>query len=245
MSERLVLYVVPASHPCIAVEAALRHKKLEYERRDIMFGLSNPLQLRRFGSRTVPGLTVGRQRVSGSRLIMRALEGLRPEPSIVPSDPEHRRLVDEADEWGDKVLQEQVRWIGLQAVRAEPDAFATFFEGYDVTPPPEWLMRRAGPSVVLSEMRVLGHLPDRVHGEYLPALPGQLDKIDALIADGTIGGEQPNVADFQIGASVRLLLNMADLRGGIDPRPCGALARRLFPAYPGAVPAGAFPSPLL
>jgi glutathione S-transferase len=245
MAEPLVLYVVPASHPCVAVEAALRHKGLAYQRRDIMFGLSNPVQLRRFGSRTVPGLTVGRQRVSGSRLIMRALEGLRPEPSIVPSDPDLRVRVDEADEWGDFVFQEQVRWIGLQAVRERPDAFATFFEGYDLKRPPAALVRRFGPALILSEMKTLGHTPERVRDEYLPALPGHLDRIDALIAEGVIGQPDPNVADFQIAASVRLLLNFADLREGIEGRPCGQLARRLVPDYPGAVPAGALPSPLL
>jgi len=244
MPEPLVLYVVPASHPCVAVEAVLRHKGLPYERRDIMFGLSNPLQLRRFGSRTVPGLTVGRQRVSGSRLIMRALEGLQPEPPIVPSDPALRGRVDEADEWGDLVLQEQVRWIGLQAVRARPDAFATFFEGYDLERPPAALVRRFGPALILAEMKALGHTPERVRGEYLPALPGHLDRIDALIADGVIGAADPNVADFQIAASVRLLLNFADLREGIEGRPCGELALRLVPDYPGAMPTGALPSPL-
>ena len=39
----------------------------------------------------------------------------------------------------------------------------------------------------------------------LAALPGQLDRIDAWIADGLLGGEQPNAADLQIGSTIRLL----------------------------------------
>ena len=42
-------------------------------------------------------------------------------------------------------------------------------------------------------------------------LPELLDRVDALIADGTIGGAEPNAADFQILASVRVLLEFEDL----------------------------------
>jgi len=38
---------------------------------------------------------------------------------------------------------------------------------------------------------------------------------------------------------VRLLLNFADLHPAIEGRPCGELARRIVPDYPGEVPAGA------
>ena len=39
----------------------------------------------------------------------------------------------------------------------------------------------------------------------LDALPGQLDRVDTWIADGLLGGEQPNAADLQIGSTIRLL----------------------------------------
>jgi len=32
----------------------------------------------------------------------------------------------------------------------------------------------------------------------LGRLRGLLDHVDALVAEGTIGGEQPNAADFQV-----------------------------------------------
>ena len=243
MADKLVLYVVPASHPCIAVEAALRIKGLEYEREDMMFGVSNGLQMKRFGSRTVPGLTVGREKVVGSRLIMRALEGLEPEPPLVPNDPALRAKVDEAEEWGERIFQEHARWISLTALARRPEAAASFLEGYDVPELPQWVVKRAGIGVGL-EGRLLGHTGDRVRDEYLPALPADFDKIDGLIADGVIGGEQPNVADLQIASSVRLFLNFADLAAAIEQRPCGQLARRLLPDYPGHVPEGTIDSPL-
>src|SRR5207244_9744941 len=76
----------------------------------------------------------------------------------------------------------------------------------------------------------------------LARLPEDLDRLDGLIADGTIGGDQPNALDLQFGSSVRLLQCLEDLREAIDARPCGELARRVFPSYPGSMPAGAVPA---
>ena len=42
-------------------------------------------------------------------------------------------------------------------------------------------------------------------------VPEVLDHVDELIADGVIGGEEPNAADFQIASSVRALLTVPDL----------------------------------
>jgi glutathione S-transferase len=69
------------------------------------------------------------------------------------------------------------------------------------------------------EARLLGHTSDRVRDEYLPALSAHLDHVDGLIADGVLGGERPNVADFQIASSVRLLMALDDLRPMIAARP--------------------------
>jgi len=70
----------------------------------------------------------------------------------------------------------------------------------------------------------------------LQALPGMLDHVDGLLADGVIGGVEPNVADFQISTSVRLMLNFDDLAPAIQGRPAAAHARRLVARYPGHVP---------
>ena len=72
-----------------------------------------------------------------------------------------------------------------------------------------------------------------------------LDRIDGWIADGVMGGEQPNAADLQIATSLRLLMAFADLRPLIEARPAGQLALRLFPDFPGDVPAGAIPAEFL
>ena len=91
---RLKLYVIPGSHPCETVEAALRLKGLDYERVDLMPGIAPFHQLLRFGRRTVPGLRVDSYKVVGSPLIMRTLDGLVPEPAMYPADPEARAAVE-------------------------------------------------------------------------------------------------------------------------------------------------------
>ena len=77
----------------------------------------------------------------------------------------------------------------------------------------------------------------------LAALPGHLDHIDAWIADGVIGGQQPNAADLQIAATLRMLSTLGDVRPMMEGRPSLALALRLFPSYAGHMPAGALPRP--
>jgi glutathione S-transferase len=68
-------------------------------------------------------------------------------------------------------------------------------------------------------------------------LPALLDQVDGLIAAGTIGGSEPNAADFQILASVGVLRAFADLVREVRGRPCEAAAGRLYPKWP-AIPSG-------
>src|SRR3954469_11053855 len=114
------LYVIPGSHPCATVEAALDIKGLEYARIDLLPGIAPLHQLVRFGRRTVPGLMVDGYRVSGSRLILRTLDGLKPDPPLYPGDPGQAAAVDEAERWGDTELQHATRLIIAYALSKNP-----------------------------------------------------------------------------------------------------------------------------
>ena len=57
------------------------------------------------------------------------------------------------------------------------------------------------------------------------APPDLLDRVDELIAQGTIGGAQRNAADFQILTTVRLLMTIEDL-APLDRAPPGRPPRR-------------------
>jgi glutathione S-transferase len=71
--------------------------------------------------------------------------------------------------------------------------------------------------------------------EDVALLVERLDQIDAWIAQGVLGGEQLNAADFQIAVNVSGLALFEDLRPFIEGRPAAALARRVAPDYAGRV----------
>ena len=75
----------------------------------------------------------------------------------------------------------------------------------------------------------------------LAALPGQLERIDAWIDQGLLGGEQPNAADLQIGSTIRLLNTIADLRPLLAGHRAAALSD-YFPPMVGEVGPGVLPS---
>jgi len=76
----------------------------------------------------------------------------------------------------------------------------------------------------------------------LQALPDKLDHVDALVSDGVLGGDEPNAADLQIGATMEVLDCVGDLRPLLQGRPGNEFWRRWFPGRPGEIPAGAFPA---
>jgi glutathione S-transferase len=70
----------------------------------------------------------------------------------------------------------------------------------------------------------------------LGSLPGWLKRIDDWIGEGILGGDPPNAADLQIGASLRLAMTLDDLHPVIAGRPAGELAVRAIPDFPGHAP---------
>ena len=113
------LYALPASHPCAAVEVALRLKGVDYRRVDMIPVVSKLQQWRRFGGMTVPAVEFDDgEKVLGSREIVRALEHRAPEPQLLPADARERHGVEEAERWGDEVLQPLARRLAWAALRA-------------------------------------------------------------------------------------------------------------------------------
>jgi glutathione S-transferase len=230
------LYVLPGSHPCAAVEVALRMKSMPFERVDLLpmsQVLIGPL---RYGGSTVPGLRLGGERLVGSRAILRRLDELVPEPALLPAPgtPSYAQVLD-AERWGDEVFQSVPRRVLDLAFLSRPEAMLTYV-GDAKLPLPIGLMRPALP-LTARLMATKNKARKEAVREDLAALPGQLERIDGWIADGLLGGEQPNAADLQIGSTIRLLLTIADLRPLIDGHPAVELVR-YFPPMVGEVAAG-------
>jgi glutathione S-transferase len=229
------LYVVASSHPCWAVSRALELKGIRFSRVEWPPPLHAPVQRLRFGQRTVPGLVIDGERIVGSRRIMHRLDELVPEPRLYPSD-----RVEEADRWGDEVLQPLARRMTWWALRHRPDAIVSFSADSRL-PVPKFVIKRLTPLIAPIEWR-LNEVGEDTAERDLRALPEHLAQVDEWIAEGVLAWEQPNAADLQIGSSLALLRTMEDLRPLVDGRPCGQLASRHFGAFPGFIPAGVLPA---
>lgn len=219
---------VPASHPTLAVELMLQRKGIAYTRRDLPNMTQRlVLPLLRFPARTVPVLFAGGRRVQGTMLIARFLDELQPQPRLTPGDP--RAL--ELEVWADDTLQDNARKLGQWAAKHDRSSLLEIAEAAHLFLPKP---------VLRATMPVLG----RASVAFFPAgdddarrrlaeLPAHLDRVDAALAGGVIGGDEPNAADFQVATSVRLLTLLEQVRPFVESRPAGELALRLVPDYPG------------
>jgi glutathione S-transferase len=233
------LYVLPGSHPCAAVEAALVLKGVAYDRVDLLPLSQLAIGRLRYGGGTVPGMRVDGERLVGSRTIMRRLDELAPEPPLLPApDDPARETVLEAERWGDEVFQSVPRRLIDAAFLRRPGAMESYAQGAKMPLPVSW-MRPAMP-LTARLMALLNKAGDEAAAADIAALPAQLDRIDAWIAEDVLGAEHPNAADLQIGSTIRLLMSIGDVRPIIEGRPAARLVR-YFPAMVGEVEPGALP----
>lgn len=233
----IVLHALPPSHPCMTAEVALKLKGLAYERIDFTPGehVAKMAELYGEGNTTVPGVLIDGEPVHGSRPILARLEQLAPEPPLYPGDKAD--AVREAERWGDEELQDLGRRLPWGALHFRPEALGTFGGAGPLDPAGTDFAIRMGRAT----WKYHGITAQRLAGD-LKALPAKLDHVDELVEEGTIGGETPNAADLQIGATIRVLLTVGDLEPLLTGRPAEELARRWFADYPGEIPAGAYPA---
>jgi glutathione S-transferase len=221
----------------MTADAALRLKGLEFERIDFVPGehIEQMAAIYGEGNTTVPGLTIDGEAIHGSRAILARIEQLEPEPPLYPEPIAD--AVRQAERWGDEELQDLGRRMPWGAMHFRPEALGTYGGAGPLDP--------AGTDFA---MRLIhrGWKYHRITAERLATdlagLPEKLAHVDALVADGVIGGEAPNAADLQIGATLRVLLTVGDIAPLVESCAGAESARRWFPDYAGAIPAGAFPA---
>jgi glutathione S-transferase len=232
---RATLFGVAASHPALAAELMLRHKRVAFRRIDLPT-VSHRVLLRLLGypRKTVPAIRIDGAKIQGTREIALALDALVPSPPLFPGDPERRAAVLEAEAWGDEVLQPVPRRLTLGALKLHPASIGSYLEGARLGMPHR-LAAAIAPPFVAASRRVNRATDDAVRRD-LEALPALVDRVDELIERGVIGGPERNAADFQIATSVSLLLTMDDVRPLIEGRPAERLARDVVPHQPGRIP---------
>ena len=236
------LYGSQTSPPTHTVRLELEAKGLDYKPIWLLPGI-HPVLLRTRGFRggTVPAVKLDGRKLQHSRAISRALEELQPEPPLFPSDPERRLAVEEAERWGDEVLQDVprriVRWLSVH----RPETREMIARELGV-PLPKFAAWINAPSA-----RYLAGKVDSTEeiGNAIAQVPEVIAHVDELIAEGVIGGEQPNAADYQIATSVRALLTVRDLDAVTQGRPAAEHAMRLVPDFGNDFPAGLLPAELL
>jgi glutathione S-transferase len=230
------LYAIPASHPSFAVGLMLERKGIPYSRVDLpQWFHRGALRLLRFPAGTVPALVLDGRRIQTTGAIARALDEVKPEPRLVPPDPR----VEQIERWADAELQQMGRRLVYWALPRHPGAVDGYLEGSRM-PLPRFMITPLAPLIIRILARDHEATDANVEAD-LAALPGVLDRIDGWIAEGVIGGPEPNVADLQVATSLALLRTHDDLRPLIDARPAGTLSRRLAAGYPGRMPP-AFPA---
>jgi glutathione S-transferase len=244
------LYVIPGSHACRSAMLMLEHKQVPYRRVDIVT-LLHPLVARlhgfdaggqtrsaggrrtfglRFGDRlgTVPALAADGRRISTNHGIARFLDEQQPEPPLFPTDPERRAAVEEAERWANETLQMSARRIVGAAATGDPAGFSRLAGegrlGY--------LLYRSALARRLIVPRILRGVfrtSPRAGRALLTELDAMLDRIDAWIAAGVLGGTQPNAADFMVAPSLALILYRPDVLTRFEGRPGLDLVDRLLP----------------
>ena len=250
-SASATLYVIHGSHACRTAMLMLDHKGIAYRCVVLLTG-PHPFSVRMrgfAGSRapirsvdgrtrrplammdragTVPALRLGSERAQTNHDIARFLDRVEPEPPLFPSGPEQRRAVEEAEAWGDQVLQMAARRLTLVAAYHGLDTLSR--RGNDGRLGA--LLARGESSRAVAARtaaRVVFGAGTDNEPQLLDALPPMLDRIDAWIAAGVLGAQTPNAADFVIAPSLALLSYRLDLRPQIEARPAGALMNRLLP----------------
>jgi glutathione S-transferase len=230
------LYVIPISNAAAAGAAIVAYKRLPHRLVRLMPGL-HPLLLRfaGFDGFTVPALELDGRRVQGSRRIARVLDEVSAERPLFPLDSERRARVEEAERWGEQMLQPVPRRLFRHLLLTNESA--RLWMGTEILHMPAPRMLAVLFMPVIRQMARKSRADEARVRDDIARLPQLLDHVDALIADGTIGAEEPNAADFQILASVGVLRAFADLGHVVRDRPCETATRRLYPDWP-AIPRG-------
>jgi glutathione S-transferase len=246
------LYVILGSHSCRTGMLMLEHKSIPYRCVELPTGL-HPLALRLYGfdgsespvrklgdrrsgvlaaldrMGTVPALRIDGERVRTNRAIARFLERHHPDPPLFPTDEQQRCAVEEAERWGDDVLQMVARRLVMAATMRGRDALVDRGNQGRLGP---LLFRRAATRLLASY--AFGHLifsaGEHSERELLTALDSTLDRVDAWIDAGVLNGERLNAADFMIAPSLALLCYRPDVRAEIERRGALALVDRVLPA---------------
>ena len=183
---------------CLKVRMALQAKGLSFREVEVMPGIGQIGLFRLSGQRQVPVLVDGDDVVADSSAICRHLEELRPEPPLIPSDPQQRAQMQLIEDWADTTLAAAVRAALLQA--AADDAQLRDVLLPDDVPSPVRQVMSGLPGGWLSSLGEL--LGQEQRASMLSSLCAVADGLDL---NGCLVGAAISLADIAVGAQLSLL----------------------------------------
>jgi glutathione S-transferase len=225
MSEEAILYGIPGSHPAYTGQLMLEHKEIAYRRVNLVPGFHRVyVRARGFPGDRVPAVKFpDGTRAQGTRPLARTLDAIQPEPGLVPNDPR----VEEAERWGDDVLQQWARRMVIEAGIRDPGALHE--HGSEGRLGPLLFKRDRQRRVGARLVKIAYGMTSEQFRNDRTRIAEMLDHVDALIAEGVLNGEQLNCADFQIATSLALVEYRLDVREQLHGRPAAELMERVLP----------------
>jgi glutathione S-transferase len=222
------------SNACVTGRLMLEHKKVAYDRVDLI-PAAHPflVRFRGFPGLTVPAMIIDGKKVQGTLAISEALDAAFPEHPLFPADPDARERVREAEVWGEK-FQNATRRLFYAAARRDRAVFSKFLRRGQLSSFSAFMVHATTPLIIQIASKGHGSTDQRAR-EDLGRVPENLDRIDAWLGDGTLGGESLNAADYQIAPNVRAMLHFADLLPLMENRPSAEWSVRVVPEYGGPV----------
>ena len=218
------LYAIPGSHAVRTGELMLEHKGIPFRRVNFPPGPHRVLvRIVGFEGYRVPAVKFADgRRAQGTRELPRVLDEMVPEPRLVPDDP--RAL--EAEAWADDVLQQWARRMVAAAGVRDPDSLVGRGAGgrLGVLLTRHDLSRRM---VARAVLMVFGATKERRRDDR--ARTGEiLDRVDAWIEEGVLGGEELRSPDFAVASSLALVEYIVALQPELRRRPAMTLLDRVF-----------------
>jgi glutathione S-transferase len=224
-----ILYGIPGSHAVRTGELMLQHKDIPYRRKNFPPGLHRLIvRLLGFPGDRVPAVRFADgRRAQCTRPLARELDEIQPEPCLVPADPR----VEEAERWGDDVLQQWARRMVAGGGNRDPELLDGRGARGRLGPllAPTDRRRRM---VVKGVVRAFGVTEAQMREDDRQTAE-LLDRVDAFIAEGVLNGPSLNCADFQIATSLALVDYRLDVRPQMEDRPLYELLERVLPGQPG------------
>lgn len=236
------VFGLPGSNSTWSTRLMLDHKEIGYRLIQLPNVASRGIvRALGFPGPTVPAIRLkdpssGKtRRLQQNRTIARALEELRPEPRLFPVGAERLREVEEAERWGDEILQPLARRLAFASParrKARPD-YASFFDGPLLLMPQRLAVAVAGPLLAINA-RITQSDDESIRSD-LGVMPALIAHLEDLLDRGVIGGTERNAADFVIAPSVTLLMGFDDLRPELESSAISSWARQVAPGFKGRI----------